>query len=175
MIETPVPKPLLDEANCKEENHWGCADGTCLPNEYFCDGSVDCPDESDEGWCDSQNDPNAAASCDQRLCKLPDCHCSKDGTQIPGHLEPQSVPQMILLSFDDAINFENWELFSQVLFKGNRRNPNGCPIKATFFVSHPFTNYQYVQKFWNDGHEIAVHSVTYVHIFIILIKPLSVH
>ncbi|KAI8118034.1 hypothetical protein CVS40_10223 [Lucilia cuprina] len=159
--ETPVPKPLLDEAICEEENHWGCGDGTCLPNEYFCDGSVDCPDESDEGWCDAENDPNAAASCDPRKCKLPDCYCSKDGTQIPARLEPQSVPQMILLSFDDAINFENWELFSQVLFRGHRRNPNGCPIKATFFVSHPFTNYQYVQKLWNDGHEMAVHSVTH--------------
>jgi len=67
---------------------------------------------------------------------------------------------MILLTFDDAINHDNWELFSKVLFTQHRRNPNGCPIKGTFYVSHPFTNYQYVQKLWNDGHEIAVHSVT---------------
>ncbi|XP_061386614.1 chitin deacetylase 1 [Musca vetustissima] len=158
--ETPVPKPLLDEADCPE-NEWACGDGTCLPSEYFCDGSVDCPDDSDEGWCDADNDPNAAETCDPKNCHLPDCHCSKDGTIIPGRLEAHMVPQMILLTFDDAVNFENWELFSKVLFKGQRRNPNGCPIRATFFVSHPFTNYQYIQKLWNDGHEIAVHSVTH--------------
>uniref|UniRef100_A0A1I8NR29 Chitin-binding type-2 domain-containing protein n=1 Tax=Stomoxys calcitrans TaxID=35570 RepID=A0A1I8NR29_STOCA len=158
--ETPAPKPLLDEADCPD-NQWACGDATCLPNEYFCDGSVDCPDESDEGWCDADNDPNAAELCDPKHCKLPDCFCSKDGTIIPGRLEPHMVPQMILLTFDDAVNFENWELFTKVLFSGQRRNPNGCPIKATFFVSHPYTNYQYIQKLWNDGHEIAVHSVTH--------------
>ncbi|KAL9929449.1 chitin and LDLR binding deacetylase 3 [Glossina fuscipes fuscipes] len=158
--ETPIPKPLLDKATCAELDYWGCADGTCLPTEYFCDGSLDCPDESDEGWCDVENDPNAAGPCDLRYCRLPDCFCSKDGTHIPGFLDVRSVPQMILLTFDGPVNFENWELFSQTLFKGNRRNPNNCPIKATFFVPHSYTNYQYVQKLWNNGHEVAVQSVT---------------
>ncbi len=27
------------------------------------------------------------------------------------------------------------------LFTGERRNPNGCPIAATFFVSHEWTDY----------------------------------
>ncbi|KAL9875434.1 chitin deacetylase 1-like [Glossina fuscipes fuscipes] len=115
---------------------------------------------SDEGWCDVENDPNAAGPCDLRYCRLPDCFCSKDGTHIPGFLDVRSVPQMILLTFDGPVNFENWELFSQTLFKGNRRNPNNCPIKATFFVPHSYTNYQYVQKLWNNGHEVAVQSVT---------------
>ncbi|KAH8263249.1 hypothetical protein KR044_006466, partial [Drosophila immigrans] len=159
--ETPAPKPLLEMADCADQTHLGCADGTCLPQDYFCDGSVDCPDGSDEGWCDMEHDPNAAGSCDPRKCQLPHCHCSKDGTQIPGNLLAHTVPQMILLTFDDAINHDNWELFSKVLFTQSRRNPNGCPIRSTFYVSHPFTNYQYVQKLWNDGHEIAVHSVTH--------------
>lgn len=123
-------------------------------------GSIDCSDGSDEGWCDVDNDPNAAEPCDLSQCQLPDCFCSKDGTLIPGRLEPNQVPQMILLTFDDAINFENWEFFTTKLFTPNRKNPNGCPIKGTFYVSHQFTNYQMVQKIWNDGHEIAVHSIT---------------
>lgn len=123
-------------------------------------GSIDCSDGSDEGWCDVDNDPNAAEMCDLSQCILPDCFCSKDGTLIPGRLESNQVPQMILLTFDDAINFENWEFFTQKLFTSNRKNPNGCPIKGTFYVSHQFTNYQMVQKMWNDGHEIAVHSIT---------------
>lgn len=67
---------------------------------------------------------------------------------------------MILLTFDDAINFENWEMYTQKLFTADRTNPNGCPISATFYVSHQYTNYQQVQKMWNKGHEIAVHSIT---------------
>lgn len=46
--EKQIPKPLLEKGGCKDKTHLGCGDGTCLPNEYFCDGSVDCPDESDE-------------------------------------------------------------------------------------------------------------------------------
>lgn len=70
------------------------------------------------------------------------------------------IPQMIILTFDDAINPENWDLYTKKLFTQERKNSNGCPIRATFFVSHEYTNYQQVQKLWNEGHEIAVHSIT---------------
>ncbi|XP_055638342.1 chitin deacetylase 1 [Toxorhynchites rutilus septentrionalis] len=159
--EARVPKPLLDDAQCEERSQLGCGDGTCLPNEYFCDGSVDCADGSDEGWCDVENDPNAADPCDLSVCMLPDCFCSKDGTAIPSRLERTQTPQMILLTFDDAINFENWELYTKKIFTPQRKNPNGCPIKATFFISHQYTNYQQVQKMWNQDHEIAIHSITH--------------
>lgn len=150
--EVRLPKPLLYDAGCSEPTELGCADGTCLPNEYFCDGSVDCPDGSDEGWyvnmykyvwniysliwnfcvhrCDVNHDPNSASSCDPAKCVLPDCFCSKDGTIIPSRLEANQVPQMILLTFDDAINFENWDLYSDKIFSPERKNPNGCPIKV---------------------------------------------
>ncbi|KAF2348261.1 NodB domain [Trinorchestia longiramus] len=70
------------------------------------------------------------------------------------------VPQMITITFDDAVNNENWELY-QRLFMKDRKNPNGCNIRATFYISHEFTNYAYVQRLWNEGHEIAVHSITH--------------
>ncbi|CAO1384653.1 unnamed protein product [Diamesa hyperborea] len=158
--EEKVPKPLLEKAQCPDDN-LGCADGTCLPNEYFCDGSVDCPDASDEGYCNVNDDPNAVDTCDPANCALPDCFCSKDGTQIPGGLNPSETPQMIMLTFDDSVNFDNWELYQNKLFTSDRINPNDCPIRATFFVSHQFTDYQKVQKLWQDGHEIAIHSITH--------------
>ena len=34
-------------------------------------------------------------------------------------------------------------------------------IHATFFVSHEYTNYAMVHKLANQGHEIAVHSITH--------------
>ena len=30
------------------------------------------------------------------------------------------------------------------------KNPNGCPIHGTFYVSHQYTNYAMVQKLWNQ-------------------------
>ena len=71
------------------------------------------------------------------------------------------------------------------LFSENRRNPNQCPIKSTFYVSHEWTDYSQVQDlyaglftlfclftilfcllylfvyFYAAGHEIASHTVTH--------------
>jgi hypothetical protein len=54
---------------------------------------------------------------------------------------------MVLITFDDAVNWDNWELYLRLFPPdGSRRNPNGCPIGATFFVSHNFTDYCMVRK-----------------------------
>lgn len=47
------------------------------------------------------------------------------------------VPQMILLTFDGAVNLNNFEHYKKV-FNGKRKNPNGCDIKGTFFISHEY-------------------------------------
>lgn len=95
---------------------------------------------------------------------------------------------MITITFDDAVNAENFELFSSrrnppltkyvvvpyvqrkcllhfllllsEIFSNEKKNPNGCPARGTFYVSHQYTNYRDVQYLWNVGHEIAAHSVT---------------
>ena len=43
----------------------------------------------------------------------------------------------------------------------DRLNPDGCPIAATFYVSHEWTDYALVQSLYSDGHEIASHSISH--------------
>lgn len=66
---------------------------------------------------------------------------------------------MITITFSGAINFDNVDLY-QDIFNGERKNPNGCQAKGTFFVSHKYTNYSAVQELHRKGHEIAVFSIT---------------
>ncbi|CAG0896937.1 unnamed protein product [Cyprideis torosa] len=54
-----------------------------------------------------------------------------------------------------------WAVKNPAAERDGRKNPNGCPIHATFYISHQYTNYRYVQELWNDGHEIAAHSITH--------------
>jgi len=162
-------KPLLitDEPIC-QENFLACGDGNCIERGLFCNGERDCNDGSDENACDIDSDPNRAPPCDTNICKLPDCFCSEDGTQVPGQLcevgpggsNCENVPQMVTITFDDAINNNNIDLYREI-FNRQRKNPNGCDIKASFFVSHKYTNYSSVQEMHYMGHEIAAHSITH--------------
>ncbi|KAI4463980.1 chitin deacetylase-like 4 [Holotrichia oblita] len=100
-----------------------------------------------------------AKKCNPAECDLPYCFCSKDGTLIPGGLEPEDVPQMILMTFDGAVNLNNYDHYRKV-FNRKRLNPNGCAIKGTFFISHEYSNYHMIQQLANDGHEIATETVS---------------
>lgn len=104
-------------------------------------------------------DPATTTECDPATCVLPDCFCSADGTLIPGNVQPADTPQMILLSFDGAVNSLNYDHYMGLL--RNRTNPNGCPIKATFFVSHEYNSNFLVQKLYAEGHEIAINSISH--------------
>lgn len=100
-----------------------------------------------------------ATACDNSVCQLPNCFCG--GNQIsPGNLQPEEMPQIVILTFDDAVNDLNWKLYTRLYFQ-NRKNPNGCPIKSTFYVSHEWTDYSKVQNLYASGHEIASHSISH--------------
>ncbi|XP_045524011.1 uncharacterized protein LOC123714033 isoform X5 [Pieris brassicae] len=99
-----------------------------------------------------------AAKCRKDVCLLPDCFCG--GKDIPGDLPVESVPQIVVLTFDDSVNDLNKGLYSDLFEKG-RVNPNGCPISATFYVSHEWTDYSQVQNLYSAGHEMASHTISH--------------
>ncbi|XP_022222478.2 uncharacterized protein LOC111074128 isoform X11 [Drosophila obscura] len=99
-----------------------------------------------------------AAKCRKDVCLLPDCYCG--GRDIPAELPAESIPQIVLLTFDDSVNDLNKQLYTDLFEKG-RVNPNGCPITATFYVSHEWTDYSQVQNLYADGHEMASHTVSH--------------
>jgi len=100
-----------------------------------------------------------AKSCNPSVCRLPDCFCG--GSDNPGNFSLDNMPQLVLLTFDDAVNGLNKDFFKE-LYK-DRFNPNGCPIKSTYYISHEWTDYSQVQDLYADGHEIASHTVTHSH------------
>lgn len=65
----------------------------------------------------------------------------------------------MLLTFDDAVTISNINTYRDLL--ENRKNSNNCPAGATFYVSHEYTNYHYVNELYNMGLEIALHSISH--------------
>lgn len=70
-----------------------------------------------------------AKKCDRNVCRLPDCNCG--GPQIPGGFKEKDIPQLVLLTFDDAVNDLNWDIYEEI-FNTGRRNPNGKFIISSF-------------------------------------------
>jgi len=111
-------------------------------------------------WLGMCHGHEEADKCRPEVCLLPDCYCG--GPTIPGNLTKEEIPQLVLLTFDDAVNDINKGFYAK-LFNRIRLNPNGCPIKATFYVSHEYTDYGQVHDLYRAGHEIASHTITHSH------------
>jgi len=69
------------------------------------------------------------------------------------------TPQIVIMTFDGAVNLNNFDHYQRV-FTSERKNPNGCPIRGTFFVSHEYSNYNMIQQLAHDGHEIATETIS---------------
>ncbi|KAK6759710.1 hypothetical protein RB195_021339 [Necator americanus] len=103
-----------------------------------------------------------ATICNEATCRLPDCFCSVTGRKPPGGLAPNTVPQFVVLTFDDAVNGRTLPDYRELFETVKYRNPNGCPVKGTFFVSHEWTNYDAVQWLFQQGMELASNSISHV-------------
>jgi hypothetical protein len=99
--------------------------------------------------------------CNSVNCRLPLCKCSD--TEQPDKIELEDTPMMIALSFNGVITTEHSKYIKKILnpiFK----NPNGCGIQATFFVSETgngTTDYCLVQTLFNNNNEIGVGAPKY--------------
>ncbi|KAJ3122117.1 hypothetical protein HK098_003096 [Nowakowskiella sp. JEL0407] len=89
-------------------------------------------------------------------CVLPNCRCAS--------LQPPvaNPPQFLLLTFDDSLQAD---LITTAKALMNRRNPNGCSVRATWFAQVWYTDPTLAQQWYAQGHEIADHSVTHVSPF----------
>jgi len=99
--------------------------------------------------------------CDKEKCELPFCFCSRNGMEGPIPAKSTGPkPQVIVMTFDGAINLNNFKEYEQILkiTKGNKTDE--CPIRGTFFITHNYNDYRYTEYFYSKGHEIAVSSVT---------------
>lgn len=73
---------------------------------------------------------------------------------------------MVLVTMNDAVRESTYKIYTDLL--NEFRNPNGCKIKATFFVSHTATEYKYVKQLAYHGRN------KFPHTLIIFIQMFSV-
>ena len=112
--------------------------------------------------CESTAQPDEAEMCGKLNCELPLCKCSN--TERPAGIEFGDTPMMIGLTFNGVLTTPLAKLFKNILnpvFK----NPNGCPIQGTFFVSNTgngTSDYCLVQNLFNNNNEIASSSTKYL-------------
>ncbi|KAH9508042.1 hypothetical protein Btru_052686 [Bulinus truncatus] len=111
-----------------------------------------------ESRSNSANIQVQEGDCDPSSCQLPTCYCA--GTAIPQGLSPSSVPQMVMLTFDDEVSGAFYGYY-QRLFRPGRYNPNGCPVRGCMYVSGSGTEYDLVYPLYAMGNEIASHTISH--------------
>ena len=67
---------------------------------------------------------------------------------------------MILITFTGSVNEDSFKDYQEIFGKGIKNKGTDCTPKATFFVSHVFSNYSAIQELHRQGHEIATSSIT---------------
>jgi len=90
-------------------------------------------------------------------CKLPDCACPGSEPDVP----LADRPQIVYLTYDDAFTALAEKMFYHELYTGALTNPDGCPIRATHFLTARSMDYSLVNKYHAMGHEMAAHSISH--------------
>ncbi|KAI9090050.1 hypothetical protein DFS34DRAFT_638102 [Phlyctochytrium arcticum] len=90
--------------------------------------------------------------CDPNSCKLPACKCASLAPPV------QNPPQFVLLTFDDAVQEATWAQAQSLI---NRKNPNGCQARATWYTQVLYSDPYLVTQWYAQGNEVADHTVTH--------------
>ncbi|KAF9109618.1 hypothetical protein BGX27_007399 [Mortierella sp. AM989] len=99
-----------------------------------------------------------AAPCDTTKCVFPACVCPS--ASPPKGMDPKTVPQFFTLTFDDAIQPATVPVAASLM--APHRNPNGCPIKATWFTQNLYSDYSLIQQWYAAGNEVADHTMNHL-------------
>ncbi|KAF9170083.1 hypothetical protein BGX21_009348 [Mortierella sp. AD011] len=99
-----------------------------------------------------------AATCDPAACVHPACVCPS--LTPPKNMDPKTVPQFFTLTFDDAIQAQTVPV-AESLMKSHT-NPNGCPIKSTWFAQTLYSDYSLIQQWYANGNEVADHTMNHI-------------
>lgn len=99
-------------------------------------------------------------SCDATKCVLPDCACAS--TNIPGGIPHDETPMFLVFTADDAVQSYTINAVNNIL--AQRKNPNGCTPKMTYFTQIDYTNFTLVTDWYVAGNEIADHTMTHVEL-----------
>ena len=76
----------------------------------------------------------------------------------------EETPQFILYTHDDSINTDCNDGMRSII-DSDRTNPNGCKLPATFFTMQRDTDCDLAYAFWEDGSEIAIHTVHHPQLY----------
>lgn len=96
--------------------------------------------------------------------KCPEAGCSGNcacSGSVPDAVPLADRPQIVYLTFDDALTRLFHTDYFNGLFNGTFQNPNNCSITSTFFLTHRSNDYTLVHKYRAQGHEMASHSITH--------------
>ncbi|KAG0088848.1 hypothetical protein BGZ93_002274 [Podila epicladia] len=106
----------------------------------------------------SGSDAAIASTCDTAKCVFPTCVCPSE--KPPKGMDPKTVPQFFTLTFDDAIQTATVPVASALM--SQHRNPNGCPMKATWFTQTLYSDYALIQQWYAAGNEVADHTMNHI-------------
>ncbi|CAB3400850.1 unnamed protein product [Caenorhabditis bovis] len=133
--------------------------------------------------CSMKEQCTGGSTCFEGMCTCDDHHFAEDGycrpiearsskvhfvngaglrRQPPGGLHPKETPQFVILTFDDAVNGKTFPDYKDLFEHDVIKNPNGCDVKATFFISHEWTNYDAVNWLVQKNMEIASNSISHM-------------
>jgi len=71
--------------------------------------------------------------------------------------QTKAIPQIIMLSFTGTINAVFYEYYDAIL--AANKNPNGCDVTSTFFITDDGTDYKLAKSLYDRGCELGVNSL----------------